>query len=371
MEGRGHTLSHPSAVRPIGIDRGMACAHVHSRQTFPSPSTSAVPMPAVRLRTLVLLLATAALAATPGAPAAAQGRDPVTFRGGGTNAVYYVRVRREADELRDAWLAAWEADDARALSRLVADDAVFVFTDGTTRTGRREIEADLAARLPATRQLLQKPVHFSTSGDLAYEIGTVTFLAAVEGGDHAYDGSYASVIRRRTDGTWQVLSYVVTARTDSVLVRPPPPPPPGPPATDADPATEEGAVEAAVRALSHALRARDTTAVRGLFHPGARILSLGTAGGRPAARTGTVDQLVASVAAGQQGERDERVGSAEVRVEGVLAQVWTEYTAYSGGRATDCGVAAYQLFRGADGWRIVQLTDTPTTAPCREIPASP
>ncbi len=54
-------------------------------------------------------------------------------------------------------------------------------------------------------------------------------------------------------------------------------------------------------------------------------------------------------------------------MEGVLASAWANYTFYVGGRVSHCGVNAYQLFRGEQGWQIVQLTDTRSSGTCRPI----
>ena len=348
-------------------------------------------MPLARLRTPPFAAALLALAALSAAPAAAQGRDPVTFRGTTGNGAYLAQVRNAVEGMRQRWLAAWQSDDARALGTLVADDAIFVFGDEPARMGRAEIEADLARRLPAVTQLHQRALHFSTSGDMAYEIGSLSFLAQAPGrdGQYAHEGTYSTILRRRNDGSWQVLSFVTAERGDTTrLVRLPPPAPPVEVASaseDANPSSASGAsgsrneagsamsaearaVDAVVRRLSDAIRTADSTAVREVFYPGARILSVGTVDGQPVVQAGGINEFVSSVGAPRQAQWDERLGGVEVRVEGVLASVWARYTFYAGERVAHCGVNAYQLFRGEAGWQIVQLTDTRSPAPCPEVP---
>jgi uncharacterized protein (TIGR02246 family) len=344
-------------------------------------------MPPARLRTPSFAAALFVLVALSAAPAAAQGRDPVTFRGATGNGAYLAQVRNAVEGVRQRWLAAWEADDARTLGTLVADDAIFVFGDEPARMGRAEIEADLARRLPAVTQLHQRALHFSTSGDMAYEIGSLSFLAQAPGrdGQFSHEGTYSTILRRRNDGSWQVLSFVTAERGDTTrLVRLPPPAPPAEVASasdDASPSSPSGpggpaggamsaearAVDAVVRRLSDAIRTADSTAVRDVFYPGARILSVGTVNGQPVVQAGGINEFVTSVGAPRQAQWDERLGGVEVRVEGMLASVWARYTFYAGERIAHCGVNAYQLFRGEAGWQIVQLTDTRSPAPCPEV----
>ncbi|HEU0054720.1 MAG TPA: nuclear transport factor 2 family protein [Longimicrobium sp.] len=328
-----------------------------------------------RFRAAAPLLLFAALVAR-AVPAAAQGSDPVSFRTSNVNARYLAGVRGEVDRFRQGWLAAWEADDLRRLRPLIADDAVFVLGADTRLEGRREIEGDLAKRLPGLRQLSQSVAQFSTSGDLAYEMGTLTFLTDAEGGagQYAHEGTYSAVMKRRTNNEWQMLSFVVAERADARLI--PPTPPPSPPAADEEDAApaSSGAkssaaleVEAVVRRLSDAIRTGDSTVVRDLFFPGARLLSVGVAEGRPVAQIGQVNDFVTSVGAPKPAPVDERIGEVDVRVEGVLASAWANYTFYVGDRVSHCGVNAYQLFRGEQGWQIVQLTDTRSSGTCRPI----
>ncbi len=117
------------------------------------------------------------------------------------------------------------------------------------------------------------------------------------------------------------------------------------------------AVRATVARLFDGMRARDTAAVRAVFHPEARLMrSLQQNGAYRLAET----PIGAFVAALGQSEItwDERVGEVEVRVDDGLATAWMPYRFYAGDLLSHCGVNAVQLARDGDEWRIVQITDT-------------
>ena len=120
----------------------------------------------------------------------------------------------------------------------------------------------------------------------------------------------------------------------------------------------EAAVRAALDALFAGMRAGDSTAVRDVFHDGARLYTAVGPSDTAGVSQTPVDAFVESV--GQPRERvwDERTWNVEVRVDGPLASAWVPYVFYRGDERSHCGVNAVQLVRGPDGWRILQLTDT-------------
>lgn len=124
-------------------------------------------------------------------------------------------------------------------------------------------------------------------------------------------------------------------------------------------ASDEEAVTAVVAQLFDAMRAKDTAAVRGTFHPEARLQSVGRDGdGKTVVRTTSLDAFVRAIG-GAPAHLDERIWGVEVRVDGGLATVWTRYAFYADSAFSHCGVDAFQLARAdGDGWRILHIADT-------------
>ena len=79
---------------------------------------------------------------------------------------------------------------------------------------------------------------------------------------------------------------------------------------------------ATVQALFDAMRAADTTSMRGLFDDGARLVMTYTnQEGEPGTRVASLDQFIQNVGAAD-GVIDEQIWDVEVRIEDNLATVW-------------------------------------------------
>ncbi len=130
------------------------------------------------------------------------------------------------------------------------------------------------------------------------------------------------------------------------------------------PKTPQDSVLAVVTRLFDGMKARDTTMMRTLFVPGAQF------GGVPTVRQpspfSSADAWLASIGRTPAGTTlEEELHQPEVRVDGGLATVWTEYTFRIDGKLSHCGVDAFQLVRTPDGWKILFVSDTRRTTGCR------
>ncbi|CAN5130748.1 nuclear transport factor 2 family protein [soil metagenome] len=121
---------------------------------------------------------------------------------------------------------------------------------------------------------------------------------------------------------------------------------------------EETAVLAVVTRLFDGMRAADSTMVRSTLHPSVRLVSVGEREGVPALASDPIEGFVAAVGSPHAEIWDERIGAAEVRIDGRLATVWTKYSFFLGEELSHCGVDAFQLFKSEDGWKIFQIADT-------------
>ena len=64
----------------------------------------------------------------------------------------------------------------------------------------------------------------------------------------------------------------------------------------------------------------------------------------------------------------EEIWNIKVQQDDNFAQVWCDYAFYVGNKFSHCGVDAFHLYKGDDGWKIFHLADTRRTNPC-PIPA--
>jgi hypothetical protein len=139
------------------------------------------------------------------------------------------------------------------------------------------------------------------------------------------------------------------------------------PPASAQPAEEE--VQAVVQRLFEGMRAGDSTAVRSVFHPDARMLSVGVRDGQPALMQGNVEEFVRAIGTPHEDVWDERVWDVEIRIDGNLAAAWMDYAFYLGDEFSHCGVNAFHLFHGPEGWKIIGITDTRRKDGCEVSPS--
>lgn len=122
---------------------------------------------------------------------------------------------------------------------------------------------------------------------------------------------------------------------------------------------EEAAVMAVVEAMFDAMRAGDSAAMRAVLHPTATGASVSVRESVPElTREASLDGFVQAVGTPHEGVWDERIWDAEVRVDGNLATAWMKYAFYAGDQFSHCGVDAFQLFKGEDGWKVFHIADT-------------
>ena len=132
---------------------------------------------------------------------------------------------------------------------------------------------------------------------------------------------------------------------------------------------EEIEVKKTVVELFDAMRAGDSARASVLFHPNVRMFtSYQDSKGIEVLEEGALSDFLVAVGSPHPEIWDEKIWDTDVRIDGSLAQVWTNYAFYAGDRFSHCGVDAFHLIRGRDGqWRIVNLIDTRRKEPCRKF----
>lgn len=129
---------------------------------------------------------------------------------------------------------------------------------------------------------------------------------------------------------------------------------------------EEEAVLAPIQRLFDGMRAGDGDMVRSAFAEGAVLIQTENREGEPATSVSPIDRFVQTVASGGGGW-DEPFWDPVIQVQDHLATVWTKYAFYADEAFSHCGVDAFILARGADGWKIAALADTRERENC-ELP---
>ena len=128
---------------------------------------------------------------------------------------------------------------------------------------------------------------------------------------------------------------------------------------------DEEAVIATVAQLFDGMRAADSSAVRTALRPIATLCAVGAdRAGAPVVRASPVDRFIEAIGTLHEEVWDERLGEAEVRLDGDLATVWVPYAFYLGDAFSHCGTNAFHLARTDGLWRIIHITDTRRTDAC-------
>ena len=126
----------------------------------------------------------------------------------------------------------------------------------------------------------------------------------------------------------------------------------------------EADVMAVITRLFDGMRAGDSAAVRSTFAPEARLMSAFEREGVPTLEAGSLERFVTLVGTPHDEVWDERIWGTEIRIDDRLATVWVNYAFHRGSTLSHCGVDAFQLFHGVEGWKIIHLVDSRRTEGC-------
>ncbi len=110
-------------------------------------------------------------------------------------------------------------------------------------------------------------------------------------------------------------------------------------------------VLATVQRLFDAMARKDAEAGRKLFLPEARFFSVRVEAGAPIVGTFTIEEGLRRWAESSEALL-ERIWSAEVRIHGPIATVWTPYDFHRDGKFSHCGIDAFDLVQTVEGWRL-------------------
>lgn len=125
------------------------------------------------------------------------------------------------------------------------------------------------------------------------------------------------------------------------------------------PQSAEEAVRAVIVELFDGMRAGDSTMVRSVFHPDARMHSSFIREGSPQLAGGnSADGFIEAVGTPHDQVWNEQIGEIHVLVNDGLASAWMDYTFYLGETLSHCGVNSVQLVNTDDGWKMLNLVDT-------------
>lgn len=139
------------------------------------------------------------------------------------------------------------------------------------------------------------------------------------------------------------------------------------PCAQAHAQSDEQAIKAVLTRMFDGMRTRDTAAMRSTMVPSTILERTSAAGelGEPI----QMGKFIERVGQGTGPGGDERIKDPKIQIDGPLASVWTYYTYTPGGKTQldHCGVDAFLLRKGADGWKIFHIADSSHNEGCKPI----
>ena len=120
----------------------------------------------------------------------------------------------------------------------------------------------------------------------------------------------------------------------------------------------EAEVMDVVNTLFEAMRESDGEKVVSIFTENTRLMTVTERDGQPVLLENSITLFFEVIGQPHDEVWSEPIWDYRVEIDGNLAQVWTKYAFFLGDDFDHCGVDAFQLFNGEDGWKIFQLVDT-------------
>ena len=116
------------------------------------------------------------------------------------------------------------------------------------------------------------------------------------------------------------------------------------------------------------MRTRDTTLMWSTVERGTVLVIAGDPA-KARSQPITMDDFIGRIGKGTGPGGDERMKDPEVKIDGSLASLWAYYTYTKGGETqiNHCGIDAFLMRKGADGWKIFHLAGTIRTDGCAPI----
>jgi Putative lumazine-binding len=125
-----------------------------------------------------------------------------------------------------------------------------------------------------------------------------------------------------------------------------------------------------VKSLFRGMQLGDSAMVHSAFTNGATMATIyrDNQNNPVLVREPSINNFLKAVGTPHPDPWNEEIWDIKVSLDGDFAQVWCSYAFYSGNRFSHCGVDAFHLFRGKNGWKIFHLADTRSKDNCT-VPA--
>lgn len=132
--------------------------------------------------------------------------------------------------------------------------------------------------------------------------------------------------------------------------------------------SEEVAVKATINKLFGGMQKADSTLLKPLFTPTARLQTVVNKEGDITIHDDAIGTFINSIGKAKAGTLDERLSGMEIKIDAELATAWTPYVFYLQDKKNHCGVNAFTLVKMNGNWKIQTIIDTRRKDNCPDLP---
>lgn len=122
---------------------------------------------------------------------------------------------------------------------------------------------------------------------------------------------------------------------------------------------QDAAIKKTIEDFFASFHAHDTVALKKTLSPELSMHSVSERNGIARLKPESVAAFLKSIATTPADMKfEEKLLSWEIRQDGPMAHVWTEYEFHINGKLSHSGVNSFSLVNTGDGWKIVYIVDT-------------
>ncbi|MCU0323084.1 MAG: nuclear transport factor 2 family protein [Chitinophagaceae bacterium] len=130
--------------------------------------------------------------------------------------------------------------------------------------------------------------------------------------------------------------------------------------------TNEDSVKATINSLFLGMKTSNPTLLKACFADSAIMQTIvKNKEGKIVVKTDQLNAFVQQIASLPPNAADEQITFETIKIDGVLATVWTPYSFYYNGKFSHCGVNHFVLLKVNNEWKIQYLIDTRRREGCK------
>ena len=125
---------------------------------------------------------------------------------------------------------------------------------------------------------------------------------------------------------------------------------------------EELSIQKTINQLFQGMKNADSIAIKNVFSENAILQTINS---KSEVHSEDFRKFAKSVSNFKKGDLNEKIFFESIKIDGILASVWTPYQFFFQGKFLHCGVNSFQLVKQNEVWKIQYLIDTRRKENCK------